>query len=1292
MIKPYQLVHLSYKNNNVFISIQQTRLTPGIYLDNIEIDKDVRYNINVSYISELNNLFIVCVDSNSNIIFKNNIINSPYSFNIEHNEYTKLSMYILCNEPKIRQKITINKISIDTHYIDKYKHPESYELLYNNKNNVLTDKITDINFKNKKILVTSTQYPSYGGAATNAYGFIKFLRDNDVETMGIFFDNRAYSENKNIDLDNIGGILLGKTLNYYKYFNNGVINKCTNKGYLNMIKYTKEYFNGLPDIVIGFNYLAPIISKHIFPTIPNVYAVTGSTYITSIPQCVTKYLKNIPNDVYMKQNRIESGCLSVVDKIMFNTNIMENVFTKCNPYFEHKYTKTPLDLTKIMSYKNKKISEKREYDVCIITSRFDREIKNIGLAERIFNGLPKLKKLAIGLYSEEHMGKYKNTITLPLISHGKVLEYLQKSKVLIMPSYFESASIVVREAIMNDCLIVTSNNIGLSDRISELFLCSDINNENEWINKIKLLTKNYDIIKNIVPLDYDQKPNDIAEIIKNIKTEKIKRNILVVSVDTPYIGGSGTNSYRIIKYLRKFSEYNVYGLYIDNTDNIRDPDNIGNIFKFVPKKDNLDDNKIKEYGKSMLNELKINNIDVIFAKNYKSVIITRKMFENAKIIFSPSGSRFFSLYCHDNNKEVSFNTVMQNINENTISYNFDEKMTVYDYLKQDRDVETIANELADVIVTNSSITHNFFLKLYAKYKNKMYNPISLSNICNRIDTCKNKKYDIVFLSHNWKRKVKNANKLIEIINHEKMKNLKINIIGSKYEKIKKKAKYDNVIFSGLCDQNMVRHYLKLSNTLVMVSLYDSNPNAVVEAIYSGCKAIVSTNIGQYIYLPDDYIVKDYDNTNEWINKIINSINSKNINYSGPDITDVIIDVKNCIEYTLNNERKKESKISVGVYKVPPLWDNNEMIKKDFKYIDMKEKSLEIDNIIHYDIFYKLFNVLSKNVNCDEFHYIIGKNINANIKYDISNFFPNLKGVYIWEICSASDLLYFSNADYYFLRGLYHKTYGRLLKDVNAKVVHYRATSIPHGKKLEKITVPYNIVIHDGNEEILNKIYPDSKLIKFYKFAHPNFIFKNMERIYDICFVATADQPTKNHNLFIDFLKYCENKRIKISAVYVGDYTKLKCFKELNFNTVELKLHKSLPRNDLVNIYNISKINILFSGRDCCPRVITESLYCGCFNIALDTLSDGKWIYNLFFGELIGSEQVPIIKTKSHSVAYKSSGIIFDKIIKSIKRTYNHEKIAIEAYKTFNLKVNVNNITNELIKLNNKKNTIKTETI
>ena len=149
------------------------------------------------------------------------------------------------------------------------------------------------------------------------------------------------------------------------------------------------------------------------------------------------------------------------------------------------------------------------------------------------------------------------------------------------------------------------------------------------------------------------------------------------------------------------------------------------------------------------------------------------MFPESKIIFSPSGLRFYSLYCHKVGKFVSCEELYENSNETMIDYNYDKNICLFKYLKRDRDVEIIANEQADVILTNSTITQKLFKKIYQKFNSKLYPPISLSNICNKGVPVKNKKYDIVFLCYNWKRGVKNGILVNNIITDSRLDKYKI---------------------------------------------------------------------------------------------------------------------------------------------------------------------------------------------------------------------------------------------------------------------------------------------------------------------------------------------------------------------------------------------------------------------------------------------------------------------------------------------------------------------------------------
>ena len=96
----------------------------------------------------------------------------------------------------------------------------------------------------QRILITSTQYPYYGGAATNAYALIKHFRKLGVKVCGIFFEEKSV----NADPDSIGGVFLVSKKD---------IQSCKKK--------INQYLEGEPDVVLCKNYVAPVLSRKIYP-------------------------------------------------------------------------------------------------------------------------------------------------------------------------------------------------------------------------------------------------------------------------------------------------------------------------------------------------------------------------------------------------------------------------------------------------------------------------------------------------------------------------------------------------------------------------------------------------------------------------------------------------------------------------------------------------------------------------------------------------------------------------------------------------------------------------------------------------------------------------------------------------------------------------------------------------------------------------------------------------------------------------------------------------------------------
>ena len=113
-------------------------------------------------------------------------------------------------------------------------------------------------------MVSSTQYPGYGGAATNAYQIITFLRQNGVNTVGVFFHNRL---DVNYDPEEIGGIFLYLS---NKYDKDQV--RCD----------VKSYLKAEPNYCLAKNYIAPLVCKELFNCY-TVYLVSGMNHFNLYP-------------------------------------------------------------------------------------------------------------------------------------------------------------------------------------------------------------------------------------------------------------------------------------------------------------------------------------------------------------------------------------------------------------------------------------------------------------------------------------------------------------------------------------------------------------------------------------------------------------------------------------------------------------------------------------------------------------------------------------------------------------------------------------------------------------------------------------------------------------------------------------------------------------------------------------------------------------------------------------------------------------------------------------------------
>jgi hypothetical protein len=462
----------------------------------------------------------IFISKNDILIIKNNIIHIHEKFilneiSYEHKECNNISfiiekkkdIIILQNYLKFYNKYFPEKnIKIFSSPILKIKNSQNINSLFieeNTKiffpvdyqfdqyfNDLILIKNIEISILNKiNILVASTQYPSYGGAATNAYNIIRYFQSKnykDKNIFGIFINDIIDNNVINPDnLENISGISYKNVNDKNIYYN-----------------FYKEY--GLsPDIAFCKNCMAPKIIKKIFPNAAIIFLVSGIMGFSEI-ECGANEIK----DYSLMQKKQEKEAILASEIVLCNSQLTLDYYRKIyKNIFEKKKNLNinPFDTTKYntIHFNNNNINIKY-FDIIIVASNVNRKVKNISFIQELLafsNKLRNYKIVIIGNNSEKMFSGFEGIKILPLQKQEEVDTYLEKSKVIIIPSLFDSNSNTFREAIMLNVIPIISINVAHPLDYPEYFVVNNYKYE-DWENKIiytlnnfDKLSKNYDLKK-----------------------------------------------------------------------------------------------------------------------------------------------------------------------------------------------------------------------------------------------------------------------------------------------------------------------------------------------------------------------------------------------------------------------------------------------------------------------------------------------------------------------------------------------------------------------------------------------------------------------------------------------------------------------------------------------------------------------------------------------------------------------------------------------------------------------------
>ncbi len=455
------------------------------------------------------------------------------------------------------------------------------------------------NYKN--ILLLCSDYPGYGGAATNSYNIYKHLIKLGINIEIIYYVNpeeisddifkKINIQDKNISNDDLFKINI---VNYYEL-----------KDFL-----MKNYIT--PDLIILKSHINQFNIKEIF----------NSTIVYLVPGIYTNEL----NKYYFELKSLEENKKYINKSVITQIHNSDIVFTNSihtkELLLKYYNINTYQFYSSFINFYGQKILQdkdfsNRKYNYAIIVSNFDRKIKNIVNTLRILKDEEKV--LLIGKNSYKF--SKKNFETYELVDNVRVTEFLKNTKYLISNSYFESCSNVVVEAIFSGCKIITHNEINnittmkkwdnIINESSELIESNEYNKS----NNIEITETIEDFLVNNQSLEILAHNNILIRYVKKIK------NIDEILSDTEL------ENYKILK----MSENNLITILLFDIIELTHNDSTN--LDIYCKKNNIIILQIKDFSlNNHINEI-INQKEYIYTDNFKIPLLLKNYYKLNNYVF-----------------------------------------------------------------------------------------------------------------------------------------------------------------------------------------------------------------------------------------------------------------------------------------------------------------------------------------------------------------------------------------------------------------------------------------------------------------------------------------------------------------------------------------------------------------------------------------------------------------------------------------------------------------------------------
>jgi hypothetical protein len=763
-------------------------------------------------------------DGNANMVSELKAMGIPVVHNIS--EYGLKWQTVEDVITLIKENSTTNGTNLDL-------YNNNFEQVHLDIINTNIDDFKDDIEKYKKILFICSDYPGYGGAATNCYRLQNFFKkEHDVYTIYYNFDgdpNRKIEKNNEyciVDENNIDVIL--KTLKF------------------------------IPDLIILKSFVNKINLKKVF-TCPIYYLIPG-IYLNGLD----KYYYNLTTkeEHYKYINKSVLKQIVNSDKIYCNSNHTKILLKRLYNVNSTLFYSSFINFYKQSIQTDYNFSN-RKYDYGLITSNFKRPIKNILTS---INSL-KNKKNVILIGTNSSLFKSYGFTCIESVSPEDMSIYYKQIKYVIQDSYYESCSNVKVEAIFNGCTIINSK--------------SDILQKNILENSIHVLSKSeIYIIDNYVHSEYQT----LISYIEYFKKINIKLYYLLLSNKTYKLNDynehiriqDNTKSLELNNVIKKWLTKNVEQvLYSKSVYS-----NISDIISIFRNKNLLIENmfsSITEMKVKIFINFKFSDVPygggnqfimnlVHYLSKFSNICITYELEENTDIYFIIDIRKgTFKKYSFEQiyeYKEKKGGLIIYRINDCDITR---EKCNLEELIVSN-------SSKIDYYVFNSNFIHKYYNDKYDEFQNIPYRIMYNTANCTLFypSSPKSKKLNkkIKIVTHHWSDNINKGYQIYyDFYNYCKSRDdVELIILGRKFA-----DGFENPPpVLGPYKGNELANLLRECDIYITASKYDSCPMHLLEGLACGLPVLYLDHVGgvkDICELSEHKVGEPFLNINECIEKL-----------------------------------------------------------------------------------------------------------------------------------------------------------------------------------------------------------------------------------------------------------------------------------------------------------------------------------------------------------------------------------------------------------------------------------------